>query len=40
MFQQLAHITPNEVPGFCLAALIGFALGVAITYGMLARKLK
>jgi hypothetical protein len=38
MLQVLAHITQNEVPGFWLAALVGFAAGVAVTYGMFARK--
>jgi hypothetical protein len=40
MIQHLAHITQNEVPSFWLAALVGFAAGVAVTYGMLARKMK
>lgn len=40
MLQVLAHITQYEVPGFWLAALVGFVAGVAVTYGMLARKLK
>jgi hypothetical protein len=40
MIQLLAHITHNELPGFWLAALIGFAAGVAVTFAMLARKLK
>jgi len=40
MLQQLAHITQNELPSFWLAALVGFAAGVAVTYGMLARKMK
>jgi len=40
MLNLLAHITQNEVPSFWLAALVGFAAGVAVTYGMLVRKLK
>jgi hypothetical protein len=40
MLSVLAHITQNEVPSFWLAALVGFVAGVAVTYGMLARKLK
>jgi uncharacterized membrane-anchored protein YhcB (DUF1043 family) len=40
MLPVLAHITQNEVPSFWLAALVGFVAGVAVTYGMLARKLK
>jgi hypothetical protein len=40
MIEVLAHITPTEVPSFWLAALVGFVAGVAVTYGMLARKLK
>jgi hypothetical protein len=40
MLQIFAHITQNEVPSFWLAALVGFVAGVAVTYGMLARKLK
>jgi hypothetical protein len=40
MIQQLAHITHNEVPSFWLAALVGFAAGVAVAYGWLARKMK
>jgi hypothetical protein len=40
MVDILAHITPNEVPSFWLAALVGFVAGVAVTFAMLARKLK
>ena len=40
MIEIFAHITEFEVPGFWLAALAGFAGGVAITLAMLARKLK
>jgi hypothetical protein len=40
MLQVLAHITPNDMPSFWLAALIGFASGIAVTYAMLARKMK
>jgi hypothetical protein len=40
MLQVLAHITQNEVSGFWMAALIGFAAGVAVAYGILARKMK
>jgi len=40
MLHILAHITPNEVPSFWLAVLVGFVAGVAITFAMLARKPK
>jgi hypothetical protein len=40
MIQHLAHITQNEVPGFWLAALVGFAAGLAVAYGLLVRKIK
>ena len=40
MMDLLAHVTPLEVPGFWLAALVGFAAGVAVAYAFLARKLK
>jgi hypothetical protein len=40
MVDILAHITQNEVPSFWLAALVGFVAGVAVTFAMLARKLK
>ena len=40
MIQILAHITENEMPGFWLAALMGFVAGIAVTLAMLARKLK
>jgi hypothetical protein len=40
MTEILAHLTPHEMPGFWLAALVGFIAGMAITIAMLARKLK
>jgi len=40
MVEVLAHITPTEVPSFWLAALVGFVAGVAVTYALVARKLK
>ena len=40
MIQILAHITENEMPGFWLAALMGFVAGIAVTWAMMARKLK
>jgi hypothetical protein len=40
MLHHLAHITQNELPSFWLAALVGFAAGVAVTYAMFARKVK
>ena len=40
MVHILAHITQNEMPGFWLAALVGFVAGVAVTFAMLARRLK
>jgi hypothetical protein len=40
MQQLLAHVTQNEVPALWLAALVGFAAGVAVTLGMLARRMK
>lgn len=40
MIQILAHITELEVPGFWLAAVIGFVAGIGVTFAMLARKLK
>ena len=40
MLDLLAHITELEVPGFWLAGIIGFVAGVAVTYGIMVRKLK
>jgi hypothetical protein len=41
MIDILAHITQNEVPSIWLVALVSFAAGVAVTYGMIAvRKMK
>jgi hypothetical protein len=40
MPQILAHVTPNEVPAFWMAALAGFIAGVTVTLAMLARKTK
>jgi hypothetical protein len=40
MIQILAHITEQEMPSFWLAALAGFIGGVAVTFAMLARKIK
>jgi hypothetical protein len=40
MLQMLAHMTQNDVPVFGLAALAGFVAGVAVAYGMLARRMK
>jgi hypothetical protein len=40
MLELLAHITAQDVPGFWLAAIVGFAAGVAVTLAALVRKLK
>jgi hypothetical protein len=40
MHELLAHVTPNEAPAFWLAALVGFAAGVAVSFGMLLRRMK
>lgn len=40
MIELLAHITPNEVPSYWLAALVGFVAGVGVTYAFVARRLK
>jgi hypothetical protein len=40
MNEILAHITQQDVPGFWLAAFAGFLAGVAVTFAMLARKMK
>ena len=40
MLDILAHITPTEVPSYWLAAFIGFVVGVAVTFGLLARRLR
>ena len=40
MLQLLAHITVQEVPSFWLAALVGFAAGVAVAFGIMVRKVK
>jgi hypothetical protein len=44
MLQLLAHITQTEVPSFWMTALVGFAagvsVGVAVAYGLLARRFK
>jgi len=38
MHELFAHITQSEVPGFWLAALVGFGAGVVVTLAILARK--
>ena len=40
MTELLAHITQTEMPSLWLAAMAGFIGGVAVTFAMLARKLK
>jgi hypothetical protein len=40
MLELFAHLTPTEVPSFWLASFIGFVAGVAVTFALLARKLK
>ncbi len=40
MLDLLAHITEQEVPSFWLAAMIGFVAGVAVTFGIMIRKVK
>ena len=40
MNEVLAHITQFDLPTVLLAACAGFLGGVAVTYAMLARKLK
>jgi hypothetical protein len=40
MIEILAHITPNEAPGFWLAGLVGFVAGVAVTYALATRRIK
>ena len=40
MNEVLAHITEFEIPSFAFAALIGFVAGVAVTWAVMARKLK
>ena len=40
MIEMLAHITHQELPSFWLAAFAGFLAGIAVTFAMLARKLK
>ena len=40
MVDLLAHITPTEGPAFWLAALVGFVAGVAVTFALVARKIK
>jgi hypothetical protein len=40
MLQMLAHITQQEWPSFWMAAMIGFAAGVAVTLAIRAWKLK
>ena len=40
MTEILAHITQHELPSVWLAAFAGFLAGVAVTFAMLARKLK
>jgi hypothetical protein len=40
MVNLFAHITPHEVPSLWLVACGGFVIGVAVTYALVARKLK
>jgi hypothetical protein len=40
MVQIIAHITEFELPGFLLAAVVGFTVGVVVTLAVLARKMK
>ena len=40
MLELLAHITPTEVPSYWLAALVGFVAGVAVTFALMARRIK
>jgi hypothetical protein len=40
MFDLIAHITEQEVPSFWLVGLVGFVTGVAVTLGVMIRKLK
>ena len=40
MNEVLAHITQFDVPAIWIAAFAGFMAGVAVTFAMLARKLK
>jgi hypothetical protein len=40
MSEILSHITQFDVPAVWLAALAGFMAGVAVTFAMLARKVK
>ena len=40
MLDLMAHITPTEVPSFWLAAFFGFVAGVAVTFALMARRLK
>lgn len=40
MLSILAHITPTEVPSMWLAAFVGFVAGVAVTFALVARRLK
>ena len=40
MLQLLAHITHTELPSFCFAGVVGFLAGVAVTFGIMVRKMK
>ena len=40
MIELMAHITPPDTPVIWLAAVGGFVAGVAVTFAVLARKLK
>jgi hypothetical protein len=40
MSELFAHITPAEGPSLWLIAFAGFVTGVAVTFALLARKLK
>jgi hypothetical protein len=44
MVQLFAHITQNEMPSFWMTAIVGFAagvsVGVAVAYGLFARRFK
>jgi hypothetical protein len=40
MYEILAHITEFELPSFAIAVLMGFVSGVAVTWAVMARRMK
>ena len=40
MYEIVAHITEFELPSFVVAVSMGFVAGVAVTWAVMARRMK